>query len=88
MLSFVIIVLSASAVFAGGDADEEAGPRIAVNPAGTFPIVDEKITMTAFIPTEPWMGGDYQDNDFIRYLNNTDQAFGSGGQYHAPALIN
>ena len=75
MLSFVIIVLSASAVFAGGDADEEAGPRIAVNPAGTFPIVDEKITMTAFIPTEPWMGGDYQDNDFIRYLEGKTNVF-------------
>ena len=58
----------AAAVFANGGSDDKAGPSIAVNPAGTFPIVDEKITMTAFLPTEPAAVDDYQDNDFTRYL--------------------
>ena len=67
ILSFVFIVLSAPTVFAGGGADEEAGPGPAVNPAGTFPIVDEKISMTAFIAASSFVD-DYQDNDFTRYI--------------------
>ena len=67
ILSFVFIVLSAPTVFAGGGADEEAGPGPAVNPAGIFPIVDEKISMTAFIAASSFVD-DYQDNDFTRYI--------------------
>ena len=68
ILSFVFIALSAPTVFAGGGAeDEQAGPGPAVNPAGTFPIVDEKISMTAFIAASAFVD-DYQDNDFTRYI--------------------
>ena len=63
----LVMGLAAGAVFAGGGADDEAGPGPAVNPAGTFPIVDEKISMTAFIAASSFVD-DYQDNDFTRYI--------------------
>ena len=63
----LVMGLAAGAVFAGGDADEEAGPKQGVTPEGVFPIVDERITMTAFLPTGSFVD-DYQDNAFVRYL--------------------
>ena len=69
ILSFVFIALAAAAVFANGGADDEGGTGPAVNPPGIFPIVDEKITMTAFVPSGAEVD-DWQDNDFIRYLED------------------
>ena len=43
----VLTLTAAGGLFAAGATDAGAG-SVAVNPAGTFPIVDEKITMTAF----------------------------------------
>ena len=63
----LVMGLAAGALFAGGAEDEQAGPGPAVNPAGTFPIVDEKISMTAFIAASSFVD-DYQDNDFTRYI--------------------
>ena len=69
LLSFVLIALRAAAVFANGGADDEGGAGPAVNPPGIFPIVDEKITMTAFVPSGAEVD-DWQNNDFIRYLED------------------
>ena len=69
ILSFIFIAFSAPAVFANGGADDEGGTGPAVNPPGIFPIVDERITMTAFVPSGAEVD-DWQDNDFIRYLED------------------
>ena len=69
ILSFVLIALRAAAMFANGGADDEGGAGPAVNPPGIFPIVDEKITMTAFVPSGAEVD-DWQNNDFIRYLED------------------
>ena len=75
----LVSLLAAGALFAGGGAeDEEAGPKQDVTPEGVFPIVDEKITMTAFLPASGSLGApveDYQDNDFIRYLEEKTNIF-------------
>ena len=63
----LVMGLAAGTLLAGGAEDEEAGPGPAVNPPGTFPIVDEKISMTAFIAASSFVD-DYQDNDFTRYI--------------------
>ena len=75
----LVSLFAAGALFAGGGAeDEEAGPKQDVTPEGVFPIVDEKITMTAFLPASGSLGAsveDYQDNDFIRYLEEKTNIF-------------
>ena len=66
----LVSLLAASALFAGGgaDEDEEAGPKQGVTPEGVFPIVDEKMSITAFVAAGDTLVEDYQDNDFVRYL--------------------
>ena len=65
----LVSLFAASALFAGGgtDEDEEAGPKQVVTPEGVFPIVDEKITIKAFLAASDTLV-EYQDNDFVRYL--------------------
>ena len=70
----IIISLPLVSLSAGGDSDEEERPSLVVNSAGIFPIVDEKVTMTAFIPTSSLVD-DWQDNDFVRYLEEKTNVF-------------
>ena len=64
----IIIVLPLVQLAANGGADkEEAAEQQQVTPAGEFPIVNEKITVKALMPTDTWEI-DYKDNDFTRYL--------------------
>ena len=70
----IIISLPLVSLSAGGDSDEEERPSLVVNSAGIFPIVDERITMTAFIPTSSLVD-DWQDNDFVRYLEEKTNVF-------------
>ena len=66
----VFIVLSNAAVFANGGADDAAREgRQAVTPEGVFPIVEERITITAFIGASGLVD-DYEDNHFTRYLED------------------
>ena len=70
ILCLVFIVLSNAAVFANGGADDAAREgRQAVTPEGVFPIVEEKITITAFIGASGLVD-DYEDNHFTRYLED------------------
>ena len=63
----VVLGLGAGGLFAGGDGEEEGKVKQAVAPAGQFPIVQEPITISAFLA--PWgAADDYQDNDFVRYV--------------------
>ena len=67
---FIALALMPFAVFfAGCDSDEQArnADRQAVAPAGQFPIVEEKMSITAYLPAESWVD-DYQENDFVYYL--------------------
>ena len=70
----IIISLPLVSLSAGGDSDEEERPSLVVKSAGIFPIVDERITMTAFIPTSSLVD-DWQDNDFVRYLEEKTNVF-------------
>ena len=70
----IIISLPLVSLSAGGDSDEEERPSLVVNSAGIFPIVDERITMTAFIPISSLVD-DWQDNDFVRYLEEKTNVF-------------
>ena len=70
----IIISLPLVSLSAGGDSDEEERPSLVVNSAGIFPIVDERVTMTAFIPTSSLVD-DWQDNDFVRYLEEKTNVF-------------
>ena len=64
---FVFAVLSAAGLFANGGSDDEERGKQAVSPAGQFPIVEEKITISAFLA--PWgVVDDYQNNDFVSYV--------------------
>ena len=67
ILCLVFIVLSNAAVFANGGPEDESGAKQAVTPEGVFPIVEEKMTITAFISAGSFVD-DYQDNDFTRYI--------------------
>ena len=59
--------LAAAGLPAAGGAEEEEAVRQAAAPAGQFPIVQEPMTIKAFLA--PWGNtDDYQDNEFIRYL--------------------
>ena len=67
ILCLVFIVLLNAALFANGGPEDEAREKQAVSPADQFPIVEEKITIKAFMA--PWGNvEDYQDNDFVRYV--------------------
>lgn len=67
----LLVLLAVAAVAGATGAGEEAvsgdDEAITVNPPGTFPIVDEPITMTAFIEPMPAVE-DYQDNAFTEWL--------------------
>ena len=67
ILCLVFIVLSNAAVFANGGPEDESGAKQAVTPEGVFPIVEEKMTITAFIAGSSFVD-DFQDNDFTRYI--------------------
>ena len=64
---FATILIAAFLYSCGADSGQKEAKQ-AVTPEGQFPIVEEKMTMSAFIPTEPSAVDDYQDNDFVRYL--------------------
>lgn len=70
----IIIVLPLVHLPANGGAEEEARDQQAVTPAGEFPIVNEKITVRALMPTDSWEI-DYKDNDFTRYLEDKTNIF-------------
>ena len=66
LLMALILLLAAGVVFAGGDGEDgaaavEAPDSDLVNPRGTFPIVDEPITLTVFVssPKPPEKFGDF-----------------------------
>ena len=64
-LSILILALLLYSCGAGGGA--EKGDKAAVAPAGQFPIVEEKMSINAYLPAEAWVD-DYQENDFVYYL--------------------
>ena len=51
----------------GCGAENRQQAKQAVTPEGVFPIVEEKMTITAFISAGSFVD-DYQDNDFTRYI--------------------
>lgn len=61
LLVVVVAVVAAGTAFAGGGSEAAAKPDVAVNPAGTFPIVDEQITITVFRSQDPLIL-DFDDN--------------------------
>ena len=63
----ILLGVAPFGVFAEGDAEEEGKAEQAVAPAGQFPIVAEKITISAYLPSESWVD-DYQENDFVYYI--------------------
>lgn len=64
----VFSFLTAAPVFANGGTEDAEDVKQAVSPPGVFPIVEEKITITAFMPAGGGMVEDFQDNDFTRYI--------------------
>ena len=67
LLTPSLLLVAAFLYSCGADSGQKEAKQ-AVTPEGQFPIVEEKMTMSAFIPTEPSAVDDYQDNDFVRYL--------------------
>ena len=68
VLLFSLILLAASIAGAGGDADGgEAAESAVVNPEGVFPIVDTKITLTAFARETPIVN-DFENNVYTRLI--------------------
>lgn len=63
---FVLAVVLLQACGAGQNAGQEA--KQAVTPEGQFPIVKEKMSITAFVAAGDTLVKDYQNNDFVRYL--------------------
>lgn len=55
VIFFVMIALMflPAAVFASGEQDGGSSPTATVNAAGTFPIVDETVTLTFFCTENP-----------------------------------
>ena len=60
-------VLLVAALLQACGAEKQQEAKQAVTPAGQFPIVEEKMTMSAFLPSSSLVD-DHQDNDFVRYL--------------------
>ena len=60
-----LLLLAAVLYSCGAEKQQEA--KQTVTPAGEFPIIEEKMTMSAFLPASSFVD-DYQDNDFVRYL--------------------
>ena len=48
LIMIVSIMIVPAMVFGAGSQDGGAATSAVVNPAGTFPIVDEKVTLTFF----------------------------------------
>ena len=65
----VMALLAPAAAFAGGAAQTAAAPEVAVNPAGTFPIVDEQITITVFRSQDPLIL-DFDDNYQTQWMQD------------------
>lgn len=49
----VLMVFLTTAVFATGQQEKTAAEEVPVNPAGVYPIVDEKVTISAFVVQSP-----------------------------------
>lgn len=64
-----LALLAPAAVFAGGSAQSAAAPQAAVNPAGTFPIVDQQITITVFRSQDPLIL-DFDDNYQTQWMQD------------------
>lgn len=68
VLLFSLISIAASIAGAGGDAEGvEAAESAVVNPEGVFPIVDTKITLTAFARETPIVN-DFENNVYTRLI--------------------
>ena len=69
-LPILSCLLLAAALLYGcgaGQSAGQSGDKQAVAPAGQFPIVEEKMSIQAYLPAEAWVD-DYQENDFVYYL--------------------
>ena len=49
LLTLLLTISVTAGVFAGGQSENDAVQKVTVNPAGQFPIVNEKVTISAFI---------------------------------------
>ena len=63
----MFVAMLAAVFLYGCGAENQQQAKQAVTPEGQFPIVEEKMTITAFISAGSFVD-DYQDNDFTRYI--------------------
>ncbi len=71
LLCVVLIVISAALVMAAGQADRAAAGTVAVNPPGTYPIVDEIVTITVWTRYGAVEhDGNYQDAAFTAWFED------------------
>ena len=66
LLTPALLLVAAFLYSCGADSGQKEAKQ-AVTPAGQFPIVEEKISINAYLPTESWVDN-YQENDFVYYL--------------------
>ena len=63
----IFVAMLAAVFLYGCGAKNQQQAKQAVTPEGQFPIVEEKMTITAFLA--PWgVVDDYQNNDFVHYV--------------------
>ena len=71
ILLFVFCCLSPLLVFAGGqEAATEDAPEVPVNPAGVFPIVDQRISLSFYMEGNPTDQGykELEENNALRFI--------------------
>ena len=64
----IFVAMLAAVFLYGCGVKNRQQAKQAVMPAGQFPIVEEKMTITAFLSAGDTLVEDYQNNDFVRYL--------------------
>ena len=71
LLCIVLIAVSAALVMAAGQTDRTAATTVRVNPPGTYPIVDEKVTITVWTRYGAVEhDGNYQDAAFTAWFED------------------
>ena len=64
----IFVAMLAAVFLYGCGVKNRQQAKQAVTPEGQFPIVEEKMTITAFLSAGDTLVEDYQNNDFVRYL--------------------
>ncbi len=72
MVVAVFLIAASTAVAGGGQEEPATGGKIMPTPPGQLPIVNEKVTLTAFAATRPWSDDySYEGNTFSKLLEDT-----------------